>query len=205
MKINELIERVKSVFPEKDSNQAGKLYSNRRIYNKLVSSRNRIITQQYNNHDYVGHWSYQTLKISLELVNNPFDNSSFSKQILRSVNKIPSILTSNEGYIIHYCGNVNGTSKFFNTSWNTMNYIPSSKYLKDKIHFLIFNNYLYILNTDTLTNVLITAIFSNPIDAMTSTNYLEEEFPIDSSNIDSLITLTLEELIPNLSDGKRNN
>lgn len=205
MTINELIQRIKSVFPEKDSNQAGKLYSNRRIYNKLVSSRNRILTQQFNNHNYVSQWSYQTLKIQLEFVNNPFDNSPFGQKILRSTKKIPSIVNSNEGYMIQSCSSIDGYIKFFNTSWNTMKYIKSSKYVKDKIHYLFFADYLYVINTDILSSVLLTAVYANPVEAMDSTNYLDEEFPIDPSLVDSLITLTLEELIPNLSNDKGHN
>jgi len=205
MKISELIYRIKSLFPEKDSSQSGKIYDNRLIYNKLTSVRNRLITQQYTNHSFVGQWSYQSFLIELELVDNPFDDSSYKKKMLRSVNKIPKILSTIDKHLIQSCTNVDGTIRFFITSWKNMNYIKSNKYLKDKIHYLIFNDYLYIINSSILQKVLLTAVFVDPISIYTSsTDYMEEEFPIDDGNIDSLISLTLQELIPNLKNDKGN-
>lgn len=198
MKIRDLIDRVNVIF-NKDVPEYNKIFSNREIYNKLMSVRSRLLIQKVDRYGHVGHWSYQSLELPLTLINT--DNTRFSSKVLRS-GMIPEILIARNDYLILNVSNLNKTINFPYLNFTMLPYLKDIKYINSAIHFTIEGNYLYIINSLNLQSVILNAVFSNPLDIPSTLPYLDREFPIDNDLIDSLVQLTLEELYPALKKPK---
>lgn len=191
MKISELIDRVKSLYNEKNIAQESKVLSNRHIYNKLTTSRAKILSQELDKHKFISQDCYQSLLISLSYSNMLYDNNT---NILRSNNKIPSIITERNKPVIQNVTNINGTVNIYN-SFDGGKYVSYNKYTGKALYYYLKDSYLYIVGSDSLNSVVLNAVFLNPLDIQESVPFLERTFPIDGTLIDNLISLTFSELI----------
>ena len=190
----EIIERVKRIYYEKNMSPSDKLLSNRHIFNKLVSARNRVIAQEASRNNYLDVSCYQSINLQLIDDYEGFDESSFKIPIKKSLLMVPEILSSNNDPLIKVVGDISGRVSFYKTTWHQKKNLIGNKYTKNKIYYYIFNNYLYILNTDKLTNVVITAIFADPLLEDSELSIFERRFAADARMIDSIVALTIDEL-----------
>jgi deoxyadenosine/deoxycytidine kinase len=197
---SELIARVKSLYNEKNIAKENKVLSDRHIYNKLISSRARVISQELDRYKHIAQECYQTLAVSLTYSNMIYDTNT---QILKSVNKIPSIITERNKPVIQSVSNINDTLQLYPVSQENTKYTDYNKYTGTKLYYYFIDNYLHIKNSDNLGTIIITAVFFNPLDIPNTLSFPDREFPIDGSLVDSVISLTLEELLLVLN--KKNN
>ena len=200
MLTSELIARVKSLYNEKNIAKENKVLSDRHIYNKLITSRARVISQELDRYKHIAQECYQTLSVSLTYSNMIYDTNT---QILKSVNKIPSIITERNKPVIQSVSNINDTLQLYPVSQENTKYTDYNKYTGTKLYYYFIDNYLHIKNSDNLGTIIITAVFFNPLDIPNTLSFPDREFPIDGSLVDSVISLTLEELLLVLN--KKNN
>lgn len=211
MKVNEIIERVRSLISEK-YHIADHIYSRRHIYNKLVSARSRLLYQEANKKKNLTQWNYQTLPC-IELILVPQHNCPCYKPvgcgILRSKHKIPKPLIGLYGALVHSVYTIDGSRKLNEVSINAVNSLKGNKYSQNTLAYFIQNDYLYIVSNTLLKVITLTGLFEDPLEAANFPNacgedcvdcnncrdYLNEDFPIDNNLIDVLIELTLQELI----------
>lgn len=195
----EIIERVKKIFYEKNMSPSDKLLSNRQIFNKLISARNRVISQEASRNNYIDNNCYQSIKMVLIDDYEGLDDSSFKIPTKKSLLMLPEILSANNRSLIRMVSDVGGRNSFYQTTWHQKKNIIGNKYTKQKIYYYIFNNYLYVLNTDKLSNVIVSAIFADPLFdpslEESDLSIFERRFAADARMIDSIVALTIEELI----------
>lgn len=190
----EIIDRVKRIYYEKNMSPSDKTLSNRHIFDKLISSRNRVIAQELNRSNFVADSCYQSLLFSLEDSNEGNDTSIYKTTVRKSVLMIPEILSYNDRLVIRSVGDVGGKSHFYSTTWSQKKNIIGNKYTNKKVYYYFYNNYLYILNTSLLEKVIVTAIFADPLVEQTNTPILDRRFVADARLLDSIVTLTIDEL-----------
>lgn len=190
----ELIERVKRIYYEKNLSASDKLLANRHIFNKLVSSRNRVIAQEANRSNSISDWCYQSLNILLVNDVEGFDSSSYGVTIRKSLIQIPEILNDGTKPLIKLVSDIAGKRAFYRTTWDQKKNISGNKYTSNRIYYYIFNDYLYLVNAGNLSKVAVTAIFTDPLVEDTTVPFLDRRFPADARLIDSIIALTIDEL-----------
>jgi hypothetical protein len=189
-----LIERVKRIYYEKNVTQSNKLLYNRQIFDKLISSRNRVIAQEASRNNVISDWCYQSINVILTNGNEGFDESSYAIPVRESLLSIPEIVTEANRPLIKLVGDVAGRNTFYRTTWDQKKNIIGNKYTHRKVFYYIHNNYLYILNNTNLTNVVVTAIFADPTIEDSTTPILDRRFIADARMLDSIVALTIEEL-----------
>jgi len=189
-----LIERVKRIYYEKNVTQSNKLLYNRQIFDKLISSRNRVIAQEASRNNVISDWCYQSINVILTNGNEGFDTSVYAIPVKQSLLSIPEIVTEANRPLIKIVGDVGGRNAFYKTTWDQKRNIIGNKYTRRKVFYYIYNNYLYILNNDKLTNVVVTAVFADPTVEESTIPILDRRFIADARMIDSIVALTIEEL-----------
>lgn len=192
MKNSEVIDRVKSLYNEKNVSQENKVLNNRQIFNKLITTRAKIINQEINRFSTLSSECYQSLLVNLNYGGTPFD---INTKILKSVNKIPSIISQRNKPIISSVTNINNSVKLYPTTTENSNYVNHNKYTNNELYYYFSNEYLYVKNSTTLQSIVINAIFFNPLDIITDDNFLNSKFPLDGNLIDTVVLLTLQELL----------
>lgn len=209
MKLDDLIQRVQSLYSKGLQSDDSRL-SSRHIYNKFLTVRPKLLTQQANKKQQISSWNYQTIPC-IELIEVPSHECPcvppFGCSVLRSRFKIPNVLTSIFGTLISSVTTINRGIKIDEMSFNGASYQKGNKYTSKKINFFIHQQYLYITTPAELKAVSMTAVFEDPIkvtlfaglceccDCVDCTDYKEMEFPIDNDLIEPMIELTNLELI----------
>lgn len=192
MKNADVIDRVKALYNEKNMQQEDKILTNRQIFNKLISSRARVLSQALDSYKTLSQNCYQTILVELQLGDSPYDTNT---QLLRSQSRVPSIITERNKPVIQSVSNINNTLVISPLSQENVSYVGYNKYTGKDLYYYFSNSYLYIKNSDLLKSVVLTAVFFNPLDIPGETNFLEREFPVDASMLDSIVTLALQELL----------
>lgn len=212
MIIGEAIARVKH--PHNKGIESGdSRLSNRLIYSKLRTVRERLLSQEIKKRQALSEWSYQTIPC-IEMIIAPSHECpcipSEGCEILRSKYKIPEIFTDNNKHIIKSVSKIVGTSsnsQFYETTWMGVKNNTGNKFAKHPQEFFIHNGYLYIINNKKLEVITMVALFNDPIEAVkfaqqgkcetvtTCTSYLEYDLHIDGKLDEALLQLTSEEII----------
>ena len=210
MKVKEIIQRIQSLY-SKGVNSDDTRLSNRHIYNKIVTIRSRLISQEVKKKQRISAWNYQTIPC-IELIKVDKHECPcippIGCQILRSKYKLPSPLTGLSGDLIKSVHTIDRGLKIDEMSMTAMKYQKGNKYSKAKITYFIENEYLYISTPANLKVVAMTALFEDPLqarmykglcddceDCVKCIDYLEEDFPIDNDLIDTLIEMSLNEIV----------
>lgn len=201
MKNVDVIDRVKALYSERNIQQEEKILNNRQIFNKLISSRARVLSQALDSYKTLSQNCYQTILVELQYGNSVYDTNT---QLLRSKNKIASIITERNKPMIQSVSNINNTLVISPLSQENVSYAGYNKYTGKDLYYYFSNSYLYIKNSDTLKSVVLTAVFYNPLDIPGEVNFLEREFPVDGSMLDSIVALALQELLAGQKQPEQN-
>jgi hypothetical protein len=211
MKVGEIVQRIQSLYSKGVNSDDSRLMS-RHIYNKLLTVRARLISQEAKKKQRISQWNYQTIPC-VELIKVSTHDCPcippIGCEILRSKYKLPEPLSGLSGSLIQSVTSIDRSIKIDEITFNAINSQKGNKYTSKKINYFIHNNYLYISTFTKIQIVSITALFEDPIDAkkfigMCDTecidcnnciDYLEENFPIDNDLIDAMIELSMTELI----------
>lgn len=208
MKIKEFIQRVQSGYSKGVQSVSSRLTS-RHIYNKLRSSRNRILAQEFRKKKSVSDWNFQTIPcISLEEVPTSECPCTPSQgcSILRSTHKIPKILSGYSDAIKFVTAG--GGKTLHLTIMDAVSTQSGNKYAKKVDSYFIHNEYLYVVSTTLIKVVSLTAIFEDPLEVykfpsecnsnkevVICLDPMEMELPIEGEYEDTIVELAVGELI----------
>jgi len=209
MKVEELIQRVQSLYSKGAQSRSTRLMS-RHIYNKLLSVRSLLVFQKRNKKQLLSKWNYSVIPcVELELV-DPSECDCFVSpgcNLLRSTSKLPKPINDIGGYLIESVTSVDGAIQITETTYLKKNWQVDDKYTSNKPKWFIKDDYLYITITRKLKAVTIVGMFSDfmEVESFVSAcasdlnetcpiNPFEVEFSIDEELIDPLIELTAKEL-----------
>lgn len=212
MTIHEIIQRVESLYSKGVQSRNSRL-TKRHIYNKLISVRAKLIAEESKKKQKTNQWNYQTLSC-VELIETDIHECPclppLGCKILRTKYKLPKPLTNYSYHLIQSVTSLDGNISYQETTWSKKKYQSGNKYAKYTPDYFIRNGYLYITYSKGPKIVTITGLFSDPVAASSypnycmenSTsetndcqNYLDADFPIDNEMIDTLISITIDELV----------
>lgn len=210
MKIGEIIQRVQSLYSRGVQSDDSRLTS-RHIYNKLLTTRARLISQEAKKKQRISQWNYQTIPC-VELIKVPTHECPcippLGCEILRSKYKLPYPLTGLSGDLIQSVMSIDRSTKIDLITINAINALKGNKYANKKENYFIESGYLYISTPTTIDVVKVIGLFEDPIEVkkyesfcgsckecIECIDYNEELFPIENDMIDALVQLTIEELI----------
>lgn len=212
MLIGEIVQRVQSLYSRGVPSDDSRL-SSRLIYNKMLTVRSRLLSQEANKKQRSSQWNYQPISC-VELIKVPPHECPclppIGCEILRSKYKLPRPITGLSGNLIQSVTTIDRLAKIDEITINALNSLKGNKYTFKKRNYFIENGYLYI-STPDLSNlgvIRVIGLFEDPIEVKeyeglcdecptcsSCLDYYEEVFPLDSSMIDPLIELTVQELI----------
>lgn len=212
MNIREALQRVQSAYSKGLQSDDTRL-SNRHVYNKLITLRSKLITQEINKNQKVSQWNYQTIScIGLELV--PVNECPCSIQsgclMLRSIERIPPVMVGKDRHIIQSVTGMEGRLILDETTWIDKKYKGGNKYTSKKPDWFERSDKIWVTVQanigPTFGPLSITALFNDPLDVYNfmsacgsspdpCADFLDEEFPIDGDLFDAIIELAATELI----------
>lgn len=210
MKVKKLIDRVQSIYSKGVQSDDSRL-SNRLIYNKLLTTRSKLISQKIKKKQRVSQWNYQTIPC-VKLVEVPKHQCPcippVGCKILRSEHKLPEPISGFNEDLIQSVTSIERSIKIDRISINAVNFQRGNKYTSTKVNFFVQDGYIYLTTPTDISIISIVALFENPIEVKNflsycsdcvecnkCIDYLEEDFPIDNDMIDTLIELTLNEVV----------
>lgn len=216
--IGELIQRVQSGYSEGVQSDDSRL-TNRHIYNKLLTSRSRLLSDISKKRQKINQWNYQTLPC-VELIQAPLHECPCIPPsgctILRTKYRLPKPLSNYDKHLIQSVTSLEGDTIFSEISWENKKYKNSNKYTAKKPDYFIRDKYLYITVITSLQVVSITGIFQDPMevydypsfceedctDCEDCSNIMDRDFPIDGEDSDVLVQMAVEELLTLFGRGK---
>lgn len=210
MKIKDIIQRVQSLYSKGIQSDDTRL-SSRHIYNKMLTVRAKLISQEAKKKQRVSQWNYQTIDC-IELITVPLHDCPcvppYGCDILRSKYPLPRPLTGLSGELIEWVRTIDKSVKIDYITINALNAQSGNKYTSKNSYYFIQNGYLYISTPRKLKYVTVRGLFEDPLEAEefkgycdecedcpSCIDYPEQEFAIDNDLIDTLIQMTMEEVV----------
>lgn len=209
MLIKELIQRVQSLYSKGVQSDDSRL-SNRHIYNKLLSVRARVVSQEAKKKQKISQFNYQTI-FCVELIKIPAHECPcippLGCEILRSKYALPKTLSGLSGNLIESVTSIDRRIKIDEMPMNAVRSQGGNKYTATKTNYFIQNKHLYIMTPTKIEIVSITALWEDPLevskyigycdctDCAKCVDFLEEQFPLDNDLVDAVIELSLNELL----------
>lgn len=209
MKIKELIQRVQSLYSKGVASDDSRL-SSRHIYNKLLSVRARLISQQAKKKQRISQWNYQTLPC-VKLIKVPPHQCPcippLGCKILRSEYKLPEPLSGLSDDLIQGVTSIDKVVKIDRMTINAISSQKGNKYTQIKTSYFIQDGYLYISTPTNIKLVSVIGLFEDPIEAQeyksycgdcedcNCGDYMDYNFYIDNDLVDALIELTVNEVV----------
>lgn len=210
MLTGEIIQRVQSLYSKGVQSDDSRLTS-RHIYNKILTIRAKLLEQKVNKRQPISKWNYQKL-FCVELIKTaPHECPCLPPvgcQILRSKHKIPKLINTLYGNKVEYVSSLEGSVFYSEVSWTEKKYKSSNKYTGSKPDFFIKDDYLYITHKTGPKIITMSALFENPLEVDHFSSYcddckncldcnspLDSEFPLDNTQIDTLVEMSVKELV----------
>lgn len=178
-------------------------FSSRLIAHFLQVARAKLIEQKADKYHFISDQSYQSLCTELELssFHNCCNEVDLDCKILKSVNPIPKFLNSRWGNFLKVMDLSGRTIPEFNLTQNRYSIYALSK---PKTGWFLHDNHLYVVNNKVLETVMLNALFDNPDEiyqlncpttGTTCSDFMSEQFPVDSDLIDGMYRLALDLLL----------
>lgn len=215
MIVREIIARITNLY-EKGVPSRNSRLSSRHVYNKILTVRSKLISQEAKKRQKINQWSYQTIPC-IELIKAEVHECPclppLGCEILKSKYPIPKPMTNLNTHLIQSVTTLDGSVIFSEITWNEKKYKFSNKYTSNKPDYYIKNNYLYVTHKSGLKVITLTGLFDDPlkvedfpsfckedcVECKDCTSPLDKEFPIDNDMIDTLIDMCKQELIEHFS------
>lgn len=210
MKIGDIIQRIQSLYSKGVQSDDSRL-SSRHIYNKILTTRSRLLSQKAKSKQKISDWNYQTISC-IEMIEVPIHECPCAPYadcvtVKRSRYPIPRVMHDYNGNLIDYVMTIDGGDKFDYSNRRELLHVGGNKYTASRRRYIIDKGYIYAYGVDVPKILQMRALFEDPIEAMNFISYcpsesvdncidiLDIEFPIDNDTIDTLIQLSVEELI----------
>lgn len=217
MKIIEVIQRVQSLYSKGVQSDDSRLRP-RHIYNKLLTTRAKLIEQKANKKQNISRWTYTVLPC-VEVIEAPQTECpclpDLGCKFYRSKYQIPAPIYSVFKPLIKPIMTLDGEDRFSYATWESAKYRKSNRYTSKTPSFYFRDNYLYFnLKIDPKV-IIVTLIAEDPIEAETYKGYCDEikdlcgndistddctpvydfDFKLENSLIDTCVAMTAEELV----------
>lgn len=187
----------------------------RLIYNKLITTRARVLSQESKKRQEISIWNYQTIpcvEMILVTTHNCPCVPPIGCEILRSRYKIPKTISGINKDLIKLVSSIDITNKHRITiepiSIDDVPYLSGNKYTANIYRYFLYDGYLFIVGTSMLKVISIVGLFMDIIevqkfinycndckDCNTCFDYLKLDFPINEEFLDGVIALCCEELL----------
>jgi hypothetical protein len=210
MYIKEIIERIQTLYSKGVGSDSSKL-SDRHIYNKMLSVRMQLISQQLKKKQRISDWNYSVLPC-VELKKVPNHEcpclGDLGCDVYRTKFPIPKIMTDFNRHHIEYVMTVENGQRIEEVSRQGVIYLKGNKYTGNKPKYLFENGYLYfpiqkspgivkikLLAEDPLEAKLYPSICEDCTDCIDCKPIDENEFDIDGDLIEPLIDICVQKII----------
>jgi hypothetical protein len=211
MLVEEIIQRVQSLYSKGVQSDDSRL-TPRHIYNKLTTVRSKLITQQAKKKQKISQWNFQTIPC-VELIEADIHECPcippIGCTIYRTKEKLPEPMTDLTTHLLQSVTSLDGSIIFSEIEWTEYKYKAANKYTAKKPDYFIRNDYLYVTAKKGVPIVItVTGLWEDPFKAASYPSYCENElteascpnpftveFPMDADMIDTLIEMTVQELI----------
>ena len=210
MLISEIIERIQSLYSRGVSNDESRL-SDRHVYNKALSVRMQLLSQQLKKKQKPSDWNYSILPC-VELIKVPNHECSclgdLGCDVYRTKFKIPKVMTDSNRHYIEYVMSVENGMRMEEVTRQGVLYLKGNKYTSKKPKYLLENGYLYFPLPNNPGIVKIKLIAEDPLEAHHYPSFCEEcqecidclpaddhQFAIDGDLIEPLIDICVQEII----------
>lgn len=210
MFIREIIERIQSLYSKGVSSDESRL-SDRHVYNKVLTVRMQLISQQLKKKQRVSDWNYSVLPC-VELIKVPNHEcpclGDLGCDVFRTKFPIPRVLTDSNRHYIEFVMSVENGVRIEEVSRQGVIYLKGNKYTGSKPKFLFENGYLYFPIKKSPGVVKIKLLAENPLEAMHFPSLCDDcesctdcvpaydhEFNIDGDLIEPLIDICVAEII----------
>lgn len=224
MKIAEIIQRIQSLYSKGVQSDDSRLTA-RHIYNKMLTVRAKLISQEAKKKQKISQWNYQTIPC-VELVKASTHECPclppIGCSILKTKYPLPKPMVDLNQHLIQSVTSIDGSIVYSEVSWTEKKYKGSNKYTGNKPDYFIRNEYLYITHRKGPKIIAITGLFDDPLEAENYPSYcpdedcngktikedcgncgsyLDKDFPIDNDLVDTLIEMSVNELVILFSKG----
>jgi len=204
MQLKVIIEEIQSAYSRGLASNDSRL-SSRYIYQKFLNARNRVLSQKKNKKKKISDWNYSEIEVEMIPVNSIETQtlSHMSCTIYRSKEKIPSILTYENGYLLNWIRTLKG-KEIPLKSRKELRYSHANKYTSSVFMSFIENSYLYIPSSLSPKKVILRYIIENPLEHLLKEciSAKDVDFPIESNIKDSIIKLTVESILTTFSSSR---
>lgn len=179
------------------------------VYTKLLTIRQRLITQQIKKHQKVSDWNYVILPC-VEVIEVPshdcFCLPDINCKIYRTKYQLPKALTDLNTHLISFVMSIDNGVLIDETSREEVLYSNGNKFTSHKMKYLLEQGYLYFPKKSPGV-IKIKYLPENPLEVLSfpslcpctdcdnCIDIMDTEFPIDGDMIDALIEMTKESLI----------
>jgi len=212
MLISEIIQRIQSLYSKGVQSDDSRLTS-RHIYNKMLTVRTKLISQKAKKKQKISQWNYQTIPcIELEKasVHECPCLPPIGCSILKTKQPLPQPLTDLNKHLLQSVTSIDGSIIYSEVGWTEKKYKSANKYTANKPDYYIRNDYLYITHRNGPKIIAITGLFEDPLEAENYPSFcpdndcedcedcsspLDKDFPIDVDLVDTLIEMSVNELI----------
>jgi hypothetical protein len=210
MFIKEVIERIQSLYSKGVSSDESRL-SDRHVYNKILSVRMQLLSQQLKKKQRISDWNYSILPC-VELIKVPNHEcpclGDLGCDVYRTKFPIPRVMTDSNRHYIDFVMSVESGMRIEETTRQGVLYLKGNKYTGTKPKFLFENGYLYFPIQKSPGVVKIKLLAEDPLEAMHFPSLCDDcqnctdcipapdhEFAIDGDLIEPLIDICVQEII----------
>lgn len=210
MFIKEIIERIQSLYSKGVSSDESRL-SDRHVFNKVLSVRMQLLSQQLKKKQRISDWNY-TILPCVELIKVPNHECSclgdLGCDVYRTKFPIPRVLTDSNRHYIEFVMSIENGIKIEEVTRQGVLYLKGNKYTGNKPKYLFENGYLYfpmpkspgivkikLLAEDPLEARKFPSICQDCIECEDCTAYPDYPFDIDGDLIEPLIDICVQEII----------
>lgn len=163
----------------------------------IHSVRAMLIKQSIDKNQYIAPDVYQSTCIDLSIVDrSECPEIATDCVILRSTQKVPSILKASRGLAIMEIAAMDGSISYPLIALSRAKWRGAAKWTFAAKTAFIKNGYLYILNDIYQEKLSLVAIFNDPVEANSqSCSGITDEYPISTDMIDPLTTYILRNIM----------
>jgi len=209
MLVEDIVQRIQSLYSRGVQSDDSRLTA-RHIYNKMVTLRSKLLTQEAKQKQKINDWNYYPLPC-VELISAPKHECPclppIGCSILKSKHKLPKPMTNLFKHLIRSVTDLNGEIVYDPTEWGKLKYKKGNKYTKGSPEYWIRNGYLYTIYRSGPKVLTIEMLAEDPMEAFLFPSYCgdpEEDtcvdpmkmvFPLDNDMVDTLVELAVKELV----------
>ena len=138
MLVSEVIQRIQSLYSKGAQSDDSRLTS-RHIYNKMLTVRSKLLSQEAKKKQRVSQWNFQTISC-VELIEAPVHECPcvppIGCKIYRTREPLPEPLTNLNNHLIQSVTSLDGNIIYADIEWTELKYQYTNKYTAQKACFV---------------------------------------------------------------------